>query len=71
MKQFGFFHTKEVFPGLGIICVHVFKMTFLQDSYALLSGVNHQLSFGFALTRGRSAYFQDCFECLSPDITAA
>jgi hypothetical protein len=46
------------------------KQSYLRDLSALMARANHQMSQAFSYTRGRSAIFQDCFECLSPHESA-
>jgi len=68
MMQSYFLGAKELFPESDAIRKHTFKTVNTRDSYALLARANHQLAYGFAISRGKSALFQkkDCFECLSP-----
>ena len=71
MKQSYLLSEKELFPGSDIVRKYTFKTMNTGDSYALLARANHQLAMNFAISRGKSAHFQDCFECLSPHEIAA
>ncbi|MDR2571995.1 MAG: hypothetical protein LBD23_17090 [Oscillospiraceae bacterium] len=44
-----------------------------RDNYTLLAVLNHQLAMDPVTARGQSAHFwkSDCFECLSPQKSAA
>lgn len=73
MKQSYIIRAYEVFPGSDTIRKYSFKTLYTRDSYALLARANHHLAMDFAVLRGDSAHFlnNDCFECLSPHISAA
>lgn len=68
MKQSNYLCTKELFCGSDIVRKFSFKAIGVKDSCAILAKFGNTLSMDFALTRGKSALFQekDCFECLSP-----
>lgn len=72
MKQSNFLRIKEIFPGSDIVRRYSFTTMGTRDSYALLASENHNLAMNFAISREKSALFQeDCFECLSPHKIAA
>ena len=71
MKQSIFLRTKEFFHGNDSVRNFSFKVANTRDSYALLAKANHQLAMSFAISRGKSVHFHDCFECLSPHEKAA
>ena len=71
MKQTIFVNADEVFPGSIIIANRAFKITDTRDKSALLAVVCPVQAAISGLTRGYSAHFQDCFECLSPHEMAA
>jgi len=52
---------------------HTFESINPRDSYALSAKENCRLAMDFAGLKGKSALFtgKDCFECLSPHISAA
>jgi hypothetical protein len=60
-------YQKDLFPGSAIVRKYTFKMVLnTRDYSALMARANHQMSQSFVGTRGKSAIYQDCFECLSP-----
>ena len=66
MEQSKFLRAIELFPGSDTVRKYSFKMINTRDNCALLARTNHQLAMDFAISRDKSAHFQDCFECLSP-----
>ena len=71
MKQSNLLCVMEVFSGSYIVRRFTFKATDTRDNCAILAVLNHQLAMDPGSSRGQSAHFQDCFECLSPHKIAA
>jgi len=71
MKQSEILFAYEEFMGNYFLRNESFKAVNPRDRYALLARTNHHLAMGFSGLRDRCAYFQDCFECLSPHKSAA
>ena len=73
MKQSIFLRASEVFPGSIIMNNRAFKIIDTRDKSALLAVVCPIQAALTGLSRGKSAHFaeKDCFECLSPQKSAA
>jgi hypothetical protein len=73
MKQSKLLRTEELFRGSGIVRKHTFKTANTRDKSAFLAVVCPVQAAMMGLTRGKSAHFQvkDCFECQSPQKSAA
>jgi len=71
MEQSKILRATELFPGSDTVRKYSFKMIDTGDNCALLARANHRLAMDFAVSRGESAHFGDCFECLPPTENAA
>ena len=73
MKQYIIYLTRELFPGNEIVNNRSFGIFNTREESVFLAVVCPIQTAISGLTRGRSAHFQreDCFECLSPQISAA